>query len=84
MKRREFIALAGGMAGWPVIGQAQQSGQPVVGILNAASPETAFYVVGLIKGLREAGYVEGQNLEIGSQWAGGHYDRLPELAAELD
>jgi putative tryptophan/tyrosine transport system substrate-binding protein len=85
MRRREFIAgLAGAMAGSPLALYAQQAGTPVIGLLGGPSAEQyARYVGAVGQGLREAGYIEGQNLTIVSRWADGHYDRLPALAAEL-
>jgi hypothetical protein len=84
-KRREFITLLGVAAAWPLAARAQQAGKlPIIGILGLASAAAAAPYVNAVRvGLRDLGYVEGQNLIVEYRFGDGNYDRLPNLAAEL-
>ncbi len=85
MRRRDFIAfLSGAAAAWPRIAGGQQGSLPLIGVLSSGPAKLrADQSAGLWRGLKEAGFVEGKNLNVLYRGADDHYDRLPALAAEL-
>jgi putative ABC transport system substrate-binding protein len=85
MRRRDFVkVIAGSAAAWPLVVRAQQSAMPGIGYLSASSPASRVHLLTAFwRGLRESGYVEGENVAIEYRWAQDQYDRLPNLAADL-
>jgi putative tryptophan/tyrosine transport system substrate-binding protein len=82
MRRREFVGLVGGAAAWPLAAGAQQARIPVIGFLQGVTPVPE-RIAAFWRGLREIGFVEGQNVTVEYRAAEGQYDRLPALAADL-
>jgi putative ABC transport system substrate-binding protein len=84
MRRREFITLIGGSTTFPLTARAQQPAMPVIGFLDPRSPGTTEYLLRAVhQGLKDTGYVDGENVTFTYRFADGQFDRLPELAAEL-
>jgi putative ABC transport system substrate-binding protein len=84
VKRREFLGLIGSAAVWPLTARAQQPPVPVIGFLSSRTPKQAEYIVAALRdGLKEIGYIEGQNVAIEYRYAESQYDRLPSLAQSL-
>ena len=82
MRRREFISLLGGVAAWPLAARAQQPAVPVVGLLTSRAPgDTPQLLAAFRQGLKDSGFVEGQNVAIEYRFAGNQNERLPALAA---
>ena len=83
LRRREFIALLGVAAAWPLPAYAQQPTMPVIGYLGSGTAPRPDLMAAFHAGLKESGYVAGQNVTIEYRWAEGQYDRLPAFAADL-
>jgi len=82
MRRRTFIAVLGSAAAWPIVAQAQLGPTPVIGLLQLGTP-SSWNFTGFRQGLKDMGYVEGENLAVDVRWANNDFGRLPGLAADL-
>ena len=84
MRRREFVSLLGGSAAWPLVVRAQQPSMPVIGYLSGwSSSDAPEYLTYFRRGLAETGYTEGRNVAFEFRFAEGHFERIPELVADL-
>jgi len=84
MRRRRFIKIFGAAALCPLTARAQQPAKPVVGFLNVGRADTSAYLQTAFRaGLKESGFIDGENITVEYRWAEGHFDRLPSLAADL-
>jgi putative ABC transport system substrate-binding protein len=84
MRRREFLTIIGGASAWPLAARAQQPAVPVIGFMGLETADRYADRLGPFhQGLKETGFVEGQNVAVEYRWAQGHYDRYPEMAAEF-
>jgi putative ABC transport system substrate-binding protein len=83
MRRRDYIkVIGGGVVAWPLVARAQQSTMPVIGFISGTWPD-ADRLRALRQGLKDSGYIEGENVIITYGWAEGHFERLPAMIAEL-
>jgi ABC-type uncharacterized transport system substrate-binding protein len=84
LRRRDFLIFVGGSAAWPMAARAQNASLPVIGFLHSAGPhDAAQTAAGFRRGLRDAGFIDGQNIRVEYRWGRGHYEQLPALAKEL-
>ena len=84
MRRREFVSLLGGSAAWPLVVRAQQPSMPVIGYLSGwSSSDAPEYLTYFRRGLAETGYTERRNVAFEFRFAEGHFERIPELVADL-